>query len=291
MEGVRKVVCRRVRLHDKLTRELLAEFIGTAFLLLVGTGSVAQWLLSHQERNAWIGINLCWGLGVMFGAYICGGVSGGHMNPAVSVMAFVMGDLSFVRMLLYSVAQTAGAFFGALLTYLTYYDAINVHDGGIRMVRGENGTAGIFTTFPSPHISVWGAVLDQIVGTGILTLCVKAIGDKRNGNVPGFLHPLLAGLVVAMIGMCFGMNCGYPINPGRDLGPRILTAIIYGWEVFSYNNYTWFWIPLVGPTIGAVVGAWLYKLFIGLHWSDELEVVAVEEVMLLSKGSKVTTMT
>lgn len=72
----------------------------------------------------------------------------------------------------------------------------------------------------------------QVVGTGILTLCVQAIGDKRNAKIPAFLHPLLAGLVVAMIGMCFGMNCGYPINPGRDLGPRILVSFFYGSEVF-----------------------------------------------------------
>ena len=95
--------------------------IANVLFQLVGTGSVAQWLLSHQERNAWIGINLCWGFGVVFGAYICGGVSGGHMNPAVSVMAFVLGNLSFVRMVLYSIAQTAGAFLGASLTYITYY--------------------------------------------------------------------------------------------------------------------------------------------------------------------------
>uniref|UniRef100_A0A914VKD3 Uncharacterized protein n=1 Tax=Plectus sambesii TaxID=2011161 RepID=A0A914VKD3_9BILA len=107
-----------------------------------------------------------------------------------------------------------------------------------------------------------------IVGTAILGVCVAAIGDKRN-KIPAHLHPLLGGLVVAMIGMCFGMNCGYPINPGRDLGPRIFTLIAgWGWEVFSYKNYTWFWVPIVGPTLGAVFGAWAYKIFIGIHWPD-----------------------
>jgi len=125
------------------------------------------------------------------------------------------------------------------------------------------------------------------VGTGILGLCVTAIGDRRNGNIPGFLHPLMAGLVVAMIGMCFGMNCGYPINPGRDLGPRIFTAIVYGWEVFSFNNYMWFWIPLLGPTIGAVLGALLYKLFIEIHWpAEDIKLITVEEMKLISDGSR-----
>lgn len=126
------------------------------------------------------------------------------------------------------------------------------------------------------------------MGTGILGCCVAAISDKRN-NIPAHLHPLLGGFVVAMIGMCFGMNCGYPINPGRDLGPRIFTLIAgYGWEVFrlaqinlifdrrcfvslfSFNHYKWFWIPIVGPTLGAVIGAWVYKLLIGIHWPDDV---------------------
>ncbi|KAK5976830.1 Aquaporin-9 domain protein [Trichostrongylus colubriformis] len=109
-------------------------------------------------------------------------------------------------------------------------------DNGVRQVTGAQGTAGLFTTFPTSYMSTWGSLLDQVA-------------------------------------MTFGANGGFAINPARDLGPRLFVLCAgYGWQVFSAYGF-YFWIPIVGPLIGAVLGAWIYKLFVGLHGlNEELEV-------------------
>ncbi|KAF6034641.1 hypothetical protein EB796_007061 [Bugula neritina] len=105
----------------------------------------------------------------------------------------------------------------------------------------------------------------------MLTISLMAITDRRNADVPKFLVPVLAGLTVFVIGAAYGYNCGYAINPARDLSPRIFTALAgWGTDVFSFRNYNWFWVPIVGPHIGAVLGALIYLLLIECHWeSDE----------------------
>uniref|UniRef100_A0A915K880 Aquaporin n=1 Tax=Romanomermis culicivorax TaxID=13658 RepID=A0A915K880_ROMCU len=113
-------------------------------------------------------------------------------------------------------------------------DAINQFDGGIRQVYGPQATAGIFATYPQDYLSIGGGWIDQIVGTAVLTQLVFAVTDPRNHAVPKFLIPLLVGLVVTLIGLSLGFNCGFAINPARDLGPRIFTAMAgYGAEVFT----------------------------------------------------------
>uniref|UniRef100_A0A915IM87 Aquaporin-3 n=1 Tax=Romanomermis culicivorax TaxID=13658 RepID=A0A915IM87_ROMCU len=173
---------------------------------------------------------------------------------------------------LYWLAQYLGAFLGAAFVYAVYFDAIDRFDGGIRMTTGYNATAGIFATYPQEFLSAGSGVLDQTVGTAILTMCVFAVNDPRNVDVPMYFLPLLVGLVVGTVGMSFGYNCGFAINPARDLGPRIFTALS-GWgnEVFSYRNYNWFWVPLVGPHLGAVIGTIIYMLFVGIHWPATFE--------------------
>ncbi|VDK47093.1 unnamed protein product [Cylicostephanus goldi] len=129
-------------------------------------------------------------------------------------------------------------------------------------------TAGIFSTYPKPYLTVVGGMIDQIFGTVMLCMGVATIVDKRNG-IPQFLQPGCIGFLLVGIGMAFGHNSGYAINPARDLGPRLFTLCAgYGWEVFSYRDYCWFWIPIVGPMIGGVIGAWLYEFVIGFHLPD-----------------------
>uniref|UniRef100_A0A914W4K6 Aquaporin 9 n=1 Tax=Plectus sambesii TaxID=2011161 RepID=A0A914W4K6_9BILA len=269
MESVRKTVRQRIRVQSPISRELLAEGFGTCLVVTIGCASIAQFVIGNGERNAWIGLSLAWGFAVAFGIYVSWNITGGHVNPAISIMMYVLGNLTLVRALLYSLAQTIGAFFGAGIVYYTYYDAISKFDHGTRAVRGVGATAGIFASYPDAYVSVFGGLLDQIVGTAILGLIICMVTDRRN-HIPGHLGPLLIGLGVAAIAMSFGMNCGAPLNPARDLGPRLFTLIAgYGWEVFSYNDYTWFWVPILGPIIGALIGAWVYKLFIGLHWPHE----------------------
>jgi len=255
--------------RDGLLRELYAEFLGTFVLIMFGAGVVAQFLLSEGKNGSYLAVNLGWGLGVTLGVYVAGGVSGAHLNPAVSLAFALRRRFPWKKVLPYSLAQTAGAFAASALVFLTYRDAFNVFDGGTRLVQGAKATAGIFATYPSAHLSVLGGVVDQIVGTALLMLVLFALIDKRNNAPSGNLGPLLVGLLVVAIGACFGFNSGYAINPARDLGPRLFTFLAgWGMDVFRAGNH-WFWIPVVGPLIGAIAGALLYDGLIGRFFARD----------------------
>lgn len=148
-----------------------------------------------------------------------------------------------------------------------FSDALKHFAGDARTIVGQNATAGIFTSFPAAHISNSGAFVDQVAGTALLLFFVCVVVDPRN-NIPKYLHPLCFGFALIVIGFCYGMNVGYPINPARDFGPRLFAAVAgYGWGVFTYHNY-YFWVPIVAPLIGGPLGALLYHTFIGAHAPD-----------------------
>ena len=247
-----------------LRRELLAEFLGTFVLILFGAGVVAQVVLSGGTAGNYLSINVAWGLGVVMGCYVAGGVSGAHINPAVTIALAVHRGFPWRKVLPYSLAQTAGAFAAAAVVFLTYHEAFGNFDGGVRQVVGAQATAGIFATYPRAFLSTFpGGFIDQVVGTAILMGVIFAIADARNVPPPAGLAPFLVGLLVLGIGAAFGFNSGYAINPARDLGPRLFTAIAgWGSEVFRAGN-TWWWVPIVAPPIGAVLGGWIYDLFVG----------------------------
>src|SRR4030095_6846406 len=243
---------------QNLKRELLAEFLGTFVLIAFGAGVVAQVLLSDEKNGSYLSINLAWGMAVTMGIYVAGGVTGAHLNPAVTVALAARRGFPWKHVLPYSLAQTLGAFVASLVVFITYRQAFDAFDGGSRIVSGAKATAGIFATYPQPFLSTFGGLVDQIVGTALLMLVILAIGDTRNLAPTGNVAPILVGLLVMVIGMSFGFNAGYAINPARDLGPRLFTALAgWGTEVFRAGNY-WFWVPIVGPIIGGTLGAWLY---------------------------------
>ena len=244
-------------------REALAEFLGTFVLLLFGTAVVAQVVLSGNANGTYISINIAWGLAVTMAIYVSAGVSGAHLNPAVTVALAVHRGFSWTKVVPYCATQIAGAFAGASVTFLTYREAFDRFDGGTRFVTGAKATAGIFSTYPQDFLSnVPGGLIDQIVGTALLLLLVLAIGDQKNFAPDPRLQPILVGAAVVLIGMSFGFNAGYAINPARDLGPRLFTAIAgWGGEVFTAGN-GWWWVPIVGPLIGGVLGGYVYDLFI-----------------------------
>ncbi len=249
---------------NTLKRELLAEFLGTLVLIAFGAAVVAQVVLGKNQNGEYLSINLAWGFAVTMGIYVAGGVSGAHLNPAVTMAAVVRGQMPWSKFLPYFVAQTAGAFSGAAIAFIVYREAFHNFDGGVRQMN----TAGIFATYPQPYLSTSGALIDQIVGTALLMLVISAIGDARN-SVPGNVAPLAVGFLVMVIGMAFGLNAGYAINPARDLGPRLFT-LVAGWgsQVFTANNY-YFWVPIVGPLVGGPLGALVYDWFIGKHFPPE----------------------
>ncbi|MBS1786658.1 MAG: MIP family channel protein [Acidobacteria bacterium] len=249
---------------NNLKRELLAEFLGTFVLIAFGAAVVAQVVLGKNQNGEYLSINLAWGFAVTMGIYVAGGVSGAHLNPAVTMALAVRGQFPWSKFLPYFVAQTAGAFCGAATAFIVYREAFHAFDGGVRQMN----TAGIFATYPQPYLSTSGALIDQIVGTAMLMLVISAIGDARN-SVPGNVAPLAVGFLVMVIGMAMGLNAGYAINPARDLGPRLFTAVAgWGSQVFTINHY-YFWVPIVGPLIGGPLGALVYDWFIGNRFATE----------------------
>jgi MIP family channel proteins len=246
-------------------REAAAEFFGTFILIVFGVGVVAQTVLSRGANGSYLGINLGWGLAVMLGVYVAGGVSGGHLNPAVTLAVAVTRGFAWSKVAPYIAAQIAGAFVAAAVVYATYHEAFAAFDSGARQVLGPQGSAGVFATYPQPFLSVMGGFVDQLVGTALLMVGVLAVTDQRNNAAPGWMTPVLVGGLVVAIGVAFGFNAGYAINPARDLGPRLFTAVGgWGTEVFTAAG-GWWWVPVVAPCVGAIGGALTYDLFVSRH--------------------------
>jgi len=243
---------------NSLAGELAAEFLGTMVLILFGAGVVAMVLLfgsglpGEIVKGGYTNITLGWGIGVTLAIYVAGGVSGAHLNPAVTLALAVFRGFPWNKVVPYSLAQTAGAFAGAALVYWNYLPAFRRADPLL------DHTAGVFATFPAFPDQVLAGLLDQVLGTALLVGLVFAITDPRNQPPPANLAPVLVGLVVVAIGISFGALHGYAINPARDLGPRLLTAL----AGFKNNGLTSgppvFWVPVVGPLIGGLVGGLLY---------------------------------
>jgi MIP family channel proteins len=245
------------------TREALAEFLGTFVLILFGVGVVAQVSLGGGATGQYLSINLAWGLAVTMGVYVSAGVSGAHLNPAVTVALAVWRGFPWSKVGPYVAGQMAGAFVASAVVYLTYYDALNHFDGGVRQVTGALGTAGIWATYPQPWLSTVGGLIDQIVGTAVLIMVIFALGDAKNVAPQSNLGPVVVGFLVMVIGMAYGLNAGYAINPARDFGPRLFTALAgWGGEVFNAGN-GWWWVPIAGPLIGGPIGGLVYDLCIG----------------------------
>jgi MIP family channel proteins len=250
-------------------REAAAEFLGTFVLIVFGSAVVAQVVLGGGANGTYVSINIAWGLAVTMGVYASAGVSGAHLNPAVTVALAVHRGFPWPKVVPYALAQLAGAFVGAAVTFLTYREAFARFDGGMRQVAGPQATAGIFATYPQAYLSLAGGFVDQVVGTALLMLVIFALGDTRNFAPEPRLGPVLVGAAVVLIGMSFGLNAGYAINPARDLGPRLFTFVAgWGGDVFRAGN-GWWWVPLVAPPIGAVLGGFAYDALITRHHPQE----------------------
>nr|XP_004543135.1 aquaporin-9 [Maylandia zebra] len=261
----RRKMKEKLGLRRDIFKEFLAEFLGIFFLILFGCGSVAQMVLSRAGLGDILSVHIGFTLGVMMAVYIAGGVSGAHVNPAVSLAMLILGKLPLKKFPIYVAAQFLGAFVGSCAVYGLYYDALMDFTKGEFIVTGENATATIFASYPSKHLSVLNGLGDQVIATAALVICILAITDRKNIGAPKGMEPLSIGLIIAGIGVSMSLNCGYPINPARDLGPRFFTALAgWGMEVFRAGG-CWWWIPVVGPMVGGAVGAGVYLIFIELH--------------------------
>src|SRR6478672_4936708 len=258
--------------------EYLAEALGTFVLISFGCGVVAMTVAALNQSGRgpvpfaasgdWLLIAWGWGFAVTFGVYVAGGISGAHINPAITLAFALRRDFPWRKVPGYVAAQMLGAFLGALLVYVVYKGAIDSFERAQHITRGSPDsvpTYSIFATFPAKYFgTVTGPLIDQVVGTAFLVAFVFAVTDVINQPVEANLAPLVVGFVVVAIGMSFGANAGYAINPARDFGPRVL-AWLAGWgKVALPGNYgnvsTYFWVPIVGPLVGAVIGAYAYDL-------------------------------
>ena len=204
--------------------------------------------------GGWTNITLGWGLAVTFGVYLSIRISGGHLNPAVTLALAVFRGFPWRKVIPYCLAQVAGAFAGSALVFFNYREAIARFDPGLEK------TAGIFTTFPAfPDVPAAG-FFDQVIGTALLLLLIFAIGDERNLPPQANLAPLVVGLIVVAIGVSFGKLHGYAINPARDFGPRLLTVLVgYKNNGLTAGSSVW-WVPIAGPLAGGLIGAGLWDL-------------------------------
>ncbi|XP_012513950.1 PREDICTED: aquaporin-10 [Propithecus coquereli] len=261
----------QLRIRSLLARQCLAEFLGVFVLMLLTLGAAAQAVTSGETKGNFFTMFLAGSLAVTIGIYVAGNVSGAHLNPAFSLAVSLLGRFPWAKLPIYWLVQLLSSFCASGATYVLYYDALQNYTGGNLTVTGPKETASIFATYPAPYLSLNNGFLDQVLGTGMLIVGLLAILDRRNKGVPAGLEPVAAGLLVLVIGLSMGANCGFPINPARDLGPRLFTYVA-GWgpEVFSAGN-GWWWVPVVAPLVGSILGTAAYHLLVALHHPDDSE--------------------
>ncbi|AGM99192.1 MIP/aquaporin family protein [Streptococcus iniae] len=232
----------------------IGECLGTLVLVLLGDGVVSACLLgkSKAKDSGWIAIVLGWAMAVTVAVYISGFMSGAHLNPAVTLAMAAIGSLPWSQVPIYLLAQFIGAMLGAILLYLHYFPHWKETE--------DSGTIlACFSTGPAIR-HTWSNVLGEAIGTAVLVITVMAIGPNK---VAAGFGPVIVGFVVAAVGFSLGGTTGYAINPARDLGPRLVHALL---PIPNKGDSDWSyaWIPVVGPIIGGVAGALIYQAILAM---------------------------
>ena len=272
--------------RSPLLGECSAEFFGTMLLILFGCGVVAQVVTGGFPTTTgatgdYNSIAWGWGLGVTMAIYVAGRLSGAHLNPAVTVALAAFKGFPKSRVLPYIGAQFAGAFVAALVVRFVYSDAVNRVDP-----NHTKATQGIFSTSPDVGVTLTTAFFDQVTGTAILVAVIFALTSAVNNPPLANTGPLIIGLLVVGIGLGWGANAGYAINPARDFAPRLaswLTGYQDAW--FSANGpELYFWVPIVAPLIGGLIGGALFvfciEKFLPAAVSEPAEIGVVEPTPL-----------
>ncbi|XP_074653469.1 aquaporin-9-like [Tubulanus polymorphus] len=271
-KSFKEKVVSKLRISNVYVREFLAELLGTFTLMLLGNSGVAQMVLGKNRHIGNINtVQWGYGIGVAMGVYMCAGVSGGHINPAVTIMFAVLGRFPWKKVLVYICAQLIGSFLSCPVIYINIVDDLNALDNGTRYVTGPLATAGIFATYPGPDASIGTCVWDTVVSSAVLAYVILGLIDQRNEFAPSkSLFPFVLGFSIIALLSGFVGNAGAILNPARDLPPRLFT-LMAGWgvETFSIRNYGYFWIGIVAPIIGCIIGGLLYELLVELHWPQK----------------------
>lgn len=248
-----------MRTKHPLLGELSGEVIGTAILVLFGCGVVAQVVTGGFPKSVGSGdhnsIAFGWGLGVTMAVFVAGRISGAHLNPAVTIALTAFRGFDRKKVVPFIAAQMVGALVGAFIVRFVYADQIAAVDPG-----HTKATQGIFSTSPGEGVSIATAFADQVVGTALLVIVIFAVTSAVNNPPMSNMGPLIIGLLVVAIGMAWGTNAGYAINPARDFGPRLASWLTgYHDAMFSANGpELYFWLPIVAPIIGGLIGGALF---------------------------------
>ena len=258
----------------------LAEFLGTLLLILVGGGVVAGVLLkgSKSENSGWNTIVICWGLAVAFAIYAVGTISGAHINPAVTVSFAFIGEFPWQKVPGYVLAQMGGAFAGGVLVWIFYLPHWSI-------TKDQISKLAVFSTTPAVRSYIHNFV-SEMLATALLIFGLLFIGIN---NFTEGLNPLVVGGLIIIIGFGLGGTTGFAINPARDLGPRIAHFLLpikdKGSSDFAYAP-----IPVVGPFLGGLLGAALYKIvYENLLEIEYLIVVAVAIAIIIAAILKTKT--
>jgi glycerol uptake facilitator protein len=236
----------------------IAEIIGTALLITLGCGVVANVILKNTkgQGSGWIVITAGWGFAVYVGVVVAAPYSGAHINPAVSIGLALAGKFSWTSVPLYILAQLLGAMIGAAIVWLIYKDHFNsTPDKGTKL--------GVFSTIPAIR-NYTSNLISEIIGTFVLVFTVLYFTDASliaSDQIIGLgsLGALPVAILVWAIGLSLGGTTGYAINPARDLGPRIIHAILPIKDKGS-NDWAYSWVPIIGPVIGSSIAAGLFLL-------------------------------
>ncbi|KAI6129768.1 major intrinsic protein superfamily membrane channel protein [Pisolithus croceorrhizus] len=246
-------------------RESAAEFLGTMILIIFGCGGNCQAVLSSNTavsatpKGDYLSLSFGWAVGIALGALVCR-ESRGHINPAVTLALASLRDFEWGKVPYYILAQLLGALCGGGIVYANYYHAINAYEGGSN-IRTITGTGDLFATYAADYMSSVSCFFSEFLASAMLIIPILAVTDKRIEPTPVWLVPATVFVALLGISLALGMDTGFAVNPARDLGPRILTAMVgYGKDVFTYRNQYWLWCPILGPILGMQVGGLAYEL-------------------------------
>ncbi|KAG2757858.1 major intrinsic protein superfamily membrane channel protein [Suillus brevipes Sb2] len=245
-----------------------AEFMGAFILCLLGCGGNCQANLSANKNVSAnpagdvVTSNLSWAIGLSLGVWLSANYSGGHLNPAVTIAFATVRGFPWKKVPIYLLAQLLGALCGAGVVYATYFHAIDIVEGGSN-IRTIAASGNLFGTYAADYLTSVSAFFTEFIGSAMLITGIFMFTDKKNGPAPPGVVPVGIFFTVLGISSALGMNTGAALNPARDLGPRILTAMVgYGGAVFNFRNQYWLWCPILGPIFGMVVAAFFYDVML-----------------------------
>jgi glycerol uptake facilitator protein len=245
--------------------QLISEAVAMFIIIAFGDSVAAMYTLYSPSpyQQAYWGVCIAWGLAVAIAIYTTGSVSGCHANPAVTLALAVFRGFSWRKVVPYCLAQIVGGFLGAAIVYTLFSPVIDHFNTVNQLTRASGGAAGVFFTHPGLAITPTHAFSDQIILTAFLIFGIFAVTEQYNEMAPGANGgALIIGLLVALIGASMGYLEAWALNPARDFGPRLF-CFFAGWGSSAFpspDNY--WWIPIVAPLIGAVVGGAAYQLLI-----------------------------